>query len=115
VAKLYWRDVPRWEIGYAYAPGMGPAAHHPAQWGKLAFHRYGAVFDPIDPAVPLCMVAVHSTERSNDGWTYNVAELANRPGWAAWFHHGPTGQRVLHKSADEAATLERAFDLHHIV
>lgn len=113
--RLRWKPVPRWERGHAYPPGKGPQAVHPAQWGKLERHAYGAVFDPIDPERPICLVAVHSTQRSPDGWTYNVAELANRPSWAAWFHHGPTGQRVMHKSTDDAATLERAFDLHRVL
>jgi hypothetical protein len=115
VSRLLWKETGRWEHAFAYPPALDPARFHPKQWGKLERHSYGAVYDPIDPQRPLCMCAVHSTERSADGWSYNLAELANRPCWAAWFHHAPTGQRVLHKSTDDAATLERAFDLHHVM
>jgi hypothetical protein len=109
---LRWRPVAAFPVSHTYPPGEGPRDHHPARWGKLEVHRFGRVHDPSGK--PVCTVAVHSTRRSRDGWSYNVVELASEPKWAGYFHHGPTGQRIMHRGS-HAPELEQAFDLHHLM
>jgi hypothetical protein len=108
-----WRDVPRPPKSHIYEPGTSPAEHHPAQWPRLELHRFGELLDESGQA--RCSVAVHSTRRSRDGWSYNVVESLQRPTWVAYFHHAATGQRLKHAATEDAIAIEAALDIHQLL
>jgi hypothetical protein len=110
---LRYREAPAFRTSHSYRRGFGPRENHPAQWGKLEVHRHLELLDGAGK--PYCAVAVHSTRRSRDGWTYNVAELRERPEWVGYFHNAATGERLMHKGTDGALELQAAFNLHHVL
>ena len=102
--------MPRFERAPVYAEGASPAEHHPAQWPRLEVHRYGLLIAPQGR----WRVAVHSTRRSIDGWTYNVVEMANAPMWVSYFHHLQRGDRVEHARSANAQPLAEALSVHRL-
>ena len=111
---MRWQDVPAFLTRHVYELGESPREHHPAQWGKLELHSYGRLYG--SDGHPMWTVAVHSTRRSRDGWTYNVVELQARAVWVAYFHHGKTNQRIRHAASGRNwQQLARAFGLLEVV
>jgi hypothetical protein len=102
-----WQPLEPFQRSAIYSPGASPADHHPAQWGKLEHHCYGALHGPA----ARLRVAVHSTRRSRDGWTYNVAELAGAPMWVSYFHNLQNGARIEHARSANAEQLAQALSV----
>jgi hypothetical protein len=110
---MRWKDVPAFLTRHVYALGESPRENHPAQWPKLDKRRYGQLYGSNGER--WWTVAVASTGRSRDGWTYNVAELQARPVWVGYFHHGPTNQRIKHAdSGASAQQLAQAFGIYEL-
>lgn len=91
-----WQEAASFVDRHLYPAGAGPKDVHPKAFGKLERHWYGRHGDLV--------VAVHSTERRKDGWSYNVAIERDRPEWLGWFHH-VTGRRIRHASSADPAGL----------
>lgn len=104
-----WKALPRFATSHAYPEGAGPADHHPPQWPRLERYSWGQVLDAQGRSQ--CTVAVASTPRSRDGWTYNVVELKQLPIWVSYFHH-TNGQRVEHARSEDAQPLAEIFGIH---
>jgi hypothetical protein len=98
-----WQDVPAFLVRHVYAAGEAPRDHHPHGWGRLEFHRFGKLGNGWH-------VAVHSTKRRKDGWSFNVVELEARPIWVAYYHHAPTDKRVREANSPNALHLAQVFD-----
>lgn len=98
---MKWKPAPAFEDRHPYEPGDGPRDVHPRVFGKLERHWFGQ-------QPPGLVVAVHSTRRRPDGWSYNVAIERDRPEWCAWFHHRE-GSRILHANSPGAVRLARLF------
>jgi hypothetical protein len=113
LTSFLWKDEPAFLTRWKYGPGEAPEDHHPAGWPKMEVHRYGKLFER-GTGNPYWSVAVHSTRRARNGWTYNVAELKARPVWIAYFHHAATGQRVQHAMSENALALAQAFGLYRV-
>lgn len=101
-----WEPLAPFQRAAVYAPGAAPGDYHPAQWGKLERHRYGRLSSPEGAF----RVAVHSTRRSRDGWTYNVAELGEAPMWVSYFHN-QRGDRIEHARSGNAERLAQALSV----
>lgn len=112
--RYRWKDAPGFLTRWKYGPGEAPEDHHPQAWPKLEVHRYGSLIDRSD-GMPRWTLAVHSTRRARNGWTYNVVELKSRPVWVAYFHHHQTGQRVQHARSAGARELAATFGLFQVV
>lgn len=100
---MRWQPLAPFAVRHAYPAGQDPRDDHPPGWGKLELHSYGAIQGGWH-------VAVHSTRRRADGWSFNVAELQSQPMWLSYFHHLPTGKRLRVANSPNALQLAQEFD-----
>lgn len=108
---MLWRPSSPFRTAHVYPPGHSPREHHPPQWGKLELQRYGELGPSRLRAV------VRSTRRRGDGWSFNVVELEQYPGWISYFHfRNERGQSRIQcqRSSDPiAGQLAQAFELYN--
>lgn len=108
-----WTPVAAWPDRHAYPEGQAPRDAHAAAYGPMVAHRYGLV---SAPQITDAVVAVHSTARRSDGWSYVLVQLQAWPAWVTYFHHAPTGRRVRQDSGGPATlahALARVFEVPH--
>lgn len=102
---MTWKRAADFLVRHVYPQGEAPQEHHPKGYGKLATVSF--YYDDRTGN----QVAVRSTRRRPDGWSYNVALQREYPEWVGYFHHAPSGRRVLHSSSRGAVWLARVFGL----
>lgn len=106
-----WTPVAPWVDRHAYPEGQAPRDVHAEAYGPMVDHRYGMV---DEPRMRHTVVAIHSTARRSDGWSYVLVQLQAWPAWLTYFHHAPTGRRVRQESGGPATlahALARVFDV----
>lgn len=86
-----WEPTAAWIARHVWPKGESPRENHPEGYGKLEFHDYGLASNEHVHGMP---VAVHSTKRRKDGWSYHVVEVQHWPIWVSYYHHAATGKRI---------------------
>jgi hypothetical protein len=88
---------------HKHPPNQSPGENHPRGYGTLkpdAIYMTNGVYT----------IALRSTPRRKDGWSYNVVTCFERPFWFGYFHHW-TGARVRHSGTHPPSTVEQQWGL----
>lgn len=95
-------EIAPFDAAHIYPKGKEPAAEHPPAWPPMTKRRCVEV-DGL-------AVCVYSTERREDGWSYNVVEQRDEPRWVGYYHHLQSGARIRAANSGNAINLALLLD-----
>lgn len=99
---MRWSALEAFEVVHEYPPGQSPGENHPSAYGRLEHARFMSDGQ--------WSIAVRSTGRRHDGWSYNVVTCREHPWWFSYFHHERFG-RVRHSGTCPPSRVEQQWNM----
>lgn len=104
---MTWEPATAFAASHDYPPLQAPGDNHPRAYGPL---QQAARFMTDGRYT----IAVRSTARRSDGWSYNVVTCRESAWWFSYFHNARTGKRVRYSGTAPASSVERSWGLEQV-